>query len=36
MMIGKKMVIEGLAGSYTADRYQKWLKETSLDKFFTS
>ncbi len=32
--IGKRMIIEGLAGSYTQERYKNWLATHKVDEFF--
>ncbi len=32
--IGKRMIIEGLAGSYTNERYKKWLADAKISDCF--
>lgn len=32
--IGKNMIVEGLAGSYTNERYQAWLLNHPIEKCF--
>lgn len=34
--VGKRMIIEGLAGAYTNEKYKNWLVENSVDKFFNA
>ena len=34
--IGKRMIVEGLAGSYTNERYKKWLESHPLEQFFNA
>ena len=35
-LIGKAMIVEGLAGSYTSDRYKKWLENSPQKNFFNA
>lgn len=32
--VGKMMVVEGLAGSFTNERYANFLQRTSIDEMF--
>ncbi len=34
--IGKMMVIQGLAGAYTNEKYRNFLTNTELDQFFNA
>jgi hypothetical protein len=34
--IGKRMIIEGLAGAYSNERYKAWLEQIPLDNFFNA
>jgi len=34
--IGKSMIVEGLAGSYTNDKYKVWLEQTAIERMFSA
>ncbi|MHB8602212.1 MAG: hypothetical protein ACYC9R_06205 [Nitrosotalea sp.] len=36
LLIGKAMIVEGLAGAYTSEKYKKWLKDSPQKNFFNA
>lgn len=34
--IGKRMIVEGMSGAYTNERYRRWLETNPVERFFNT
>ena len=34
--VGKMMIVEGMAGAFTNNKYKTWLANTAIDQFFNA